>query len=64
MNARIKMTLGSVMGTFAALVWILAILLGWLETSSPLVFLMGFVTGIVAGLGVTLGVSGLIEYNG
>ena len=61
MSTQTKIALGSVMATFAALGIVLSLLLGWSAAPRPWGFLLGFVVGLLAGLGVTLALSGLID---
>jgi hypothetical protein len=39
----------------------LSLLLGWSEAPGPWDFLLGFITGVVTGLGTTLSMAGLVE---
>ena len=61
MSTQTKMGLGSAMSTVAALLMVLSLLLAWSAAPRPWGFLLGFANGVVAGLGVTLSVKGLIE---
>jgi hypothetical protein len=61
MSTQIKITLGSVLSTFGALGIVLSLLLDWPAVPSPWDFLLGFVVGVITGLGVTLAIAGLIE---
>jgi len=61
MSPQTKIALGSVLATVGALGMVLSLLLGWSATPRPWGFLLGFVVGVLAGLGATLSVSGLIE---
>lgn len=63
MSAHAKMALGSTLATVASLGIVLSLLLGWYETAGPWAFLLGFVNGLLAGLGATLAVAGLIEHR-
>jgi hypothetical protein len=40
---------------------VLSVLLGWSAVPRPWGFLLGFVVGLLAGLGVALAVSGFVE---
>jgi predicted ABC-type sugar transport system permease subunit len=60
-SAQTKLGLGSAMATVAALGIVLSLLLEWSAAPRPWGFLLGFVFGVLAGLGVTLVVTGLIE---
>ncbi len=62
-GTRTRMAVGSVLSTFGALSIVLSLLLGWSEAPRPWGFLLGFVTGVISGLGVTLAIAGLIEYR-
>ncbi len=61
MSTQTKIALGSVLATFGALGMVLSLLLEWSAAPRPWGFLLGFVVGVLAGLGATLSVSGLIE---
>ncbi len=61
MGTQTKIALGSVLATVGALGMVLSLLLGWSAAPRPWGFLLGFVVGVIAGLGATLSVSGLIE---
>jgi hypothetical protein len=61
MSTQTKIALGSVLATVGALGGVLSPLLGWPAAPRPWDFLLGFVVGVLAGLGATLSVSGLIE---
>jgi predicted ABC-type sugar transport system permease subunit len=61
MSTQTKIALGSVLATVGALGMVLSLLLGWSAVPRPWDFLLGFVTGVVTGLGATLSVAGLIE---
>ena len=61
MSTQTKIALGSVLATVGALGMVLSLLLGWSAAPRPWGFLLGFVVGVLAGLGATLSVSGLIE---
>jgi predicted ABC-type sugar transport system permease subunit len=56
-----KIAVGSALSTLGALAIVLSLLLGWTEAPSPWDFLLGFVVGVVTGLGATLAVAGLVE---
>lgn len=61
MSKQIKLSLGSALGTFGALGIVLVLLLEWPAEPRPWGFLLVFFLGLMAGLGVTLALSGLIE---
>jgi len=60
-STQTKIALGSVLATVGALGMVLSLLMGWSAAPRPWGFLLGFVVGVIAGLGATLSVSGLIE---
>jgi hypothetical protein len=60
-KAQTKIALGSALSTLGGLAIVLSLLLGWTEAASPWDFLLGFLVGVVTGLGATLAVTGLIE---
>lgn len=61
MSTQTKIALGSVLATVGALGMVLSLLLGWSAAPRPWGFLLGLLVGVLAGLGATLSVSGLIE---
>jgi len=61
MSTQTKIALGSVLAVFAALVLVLSMLLNWHEAPFPWDFILAFLNGVLAGLGATLVVYGLIE---
>lgn len=60
-STQTKIALGSVLSTFGALGFVLSLLLEWTSAPQPWDFLLGFVVGVLIGLGVTLVIAGLIE---
>jgi glucose uptake protein GlcU len=56
-----KIALGSALATIGALLMVLAPLLGWYSFPSPWAFLLGFVTGLLAGVGSAMAIKGLAE---
>jgi NhaP-type Na+/H+ or K+/H+ antiporter len=60
MSTQTRLALGAALATIGALGIALSLLLGWSEAPGPWAFLLGFVTGVVTGLGATLSVAGLI----
>jgi len=58
---QVKIGLGSALAAGGALVMVLSSLLGWYSNPAPWVFPLAFAAGVVAGVGATLGVSGLVE---
>jgi hypothetical protein len=63
MSTHAKLGLGAVLGVAGALGIVLALLLGWAAAPRPWGFLLGFIEGMISGLGATLGLVGLIEYR-
>jgi len=61
MSTQTKIALGSVLSTLGALAIVLSLLLEWTAAPSPWDFLLGFVVGVINGLGATLAIAGLIE---
>ncbi len=61
LSTQTKLALGSVLSTFGALAIVLSLLLDWTAAPRPWGFLIGFVVGMLTGLGATLALSGLIE---
>jgi len=61
MSTQTKLALGAVLSTFGALVIVLSVLFEWTAAPRPWGFFLGFISGVVAGLGVTLAISGLID---
>lgn len=61
MNARTKLALGSALACAGALLVVLSLLLEWSAAPRPWGFLLGFLNGVLAGLGATLAIAGMIE---
>ena len=61
MSSRAKTGLGSALATIGGLIIVLSSILGWYSNLRPWVFPLGFAVGVVAGIGTTLGISGLLE---
>ena len=61
MNARTKLAIGSPLATFGGAAIILAPLMGWTALMGPWSFAAGLLAGIMAGSGVTLSITGLLE---
>jgi hypothetical protein len=61
LSTQTKIGLGAVLSTFGALAIVLSLLLGWSAAPRPWGFLLGFIEGVVSGLGATMVVAGLIE---
>lgn len=62
-DARKRMALGAALASMAGLFIVLSAVVGWSGAAQPWGFLLGLILGILAGLGATLTVSGLIEYR-
>ena len=60
-STQTKIALGSVMGTFGGLGIVLLLLLDESAAPDPWGFLLAFVVGVLAGVGATLAIAGLIE---
>jgi len=56
-----KLSLGSVLAIFGAAGIIFGSLLGFTELARPWSFILGFIFGVLSGLGVALAISGLLE---
>jgi predicted ABC-type sugar transport system permease subunit len=63
MSTKTKIGLGSVLSTFGVLGIVLSLLLDWTAAPRPWGYLLGFVVGVVTGLGVTLVIAGLIDHR-
>jgi len=61
MNANMKLGVGAVLAAVGALAFVIGPVLGFADLGRPLSFILGFVIGIIAGMGATLSVSGLID---
>jgi hypothetical protein len=61
MSLQTKTGLGGALATIGALVLVLSLLLGWYSNPRPWVFPLAFASGVAAGIGATLGISGLLE---
>jgi len=61
MSIQTRMGVGAAMATMGALVIVLSLLLGWPSTLSPWEYVLAFGVGLIAGLGSTFAVFGLIE---
>ena len=62
-DAQRRLAWGAALATLAGVCIVLSLLLGWSAAPRPWGFLLGFATGVVAGLGATLAISGLVEYG-
>ena len=56
-----KMAAGAVLAVIGGAGVVLSVTLGWTSVSSPWDFVLGFVFGVMAGMGAALSVFGLIE---
>jgi hypothetical protein len=63
MSTRQKLGVGSVFATFGALGIVLSLILEWSTAPPPWGFLLGFIFGATAAVGVHLSIAGLIEYR-
>ena len=61
MSTQTKMSWGAVLGIIGALGMVLSLLLEWPAAPRPWGFLLAFLVGVLAGVGVTLALTGLIE---
>jgi CDP-diglyceride synthetase len=60
-RSQVKTALGSVLAAAGSLVIVLSLILGWYSNPSPWVLTLGFVVGVIAGIGTALALGGLIE---
>jgi len=60
-SSQTKLALGAMLATSGALVMVLSSLLGWDANPGAWVPVLAFAAGVVAGIGTTLGISGLVE---
>jgi len=56
-----KLGFGSVLAVIGAFGIVAGPLFGWSSIDRPWSFLLGFLFGVMAGIGVALGISGLID---
>ncbi len=61
MNTNMKLGIGAALAAIGALAFVIGPALGFADLGGPWSFILGFVVGIVAGLGSVLTVSGLID---
>ena len=59
MSSQMKVSLGGALAAIGALVMVLSSLLVWYSNPRPWVF--PFAAGVIAGIGTTLGIGGLVE---
>jgi hypothetical protein len=57
------MAAGSALATVSGAGIVLSAILGWSGAPRPWGFLLGLVLGLMAGLGMSLAVAGMIEYR-
>ncbi len=62
-GSRVKLALGSTLASLGGLLMVLSPLVGWYSVPRPWEFPLGFSTGLFAGLGATLAISGLVDYR-
>jgi hypothetical protein len=60
-SSRTKIGVGSALAAIGGVLIVLSPMVGWYSLPRPWEFLLGFVTGLLAGLGTTLAIGGLIE---
>ena len=60
-SSHTKIAVGSALAASGGLLLVLAPLMGWYSLPGPWDFILGFATGLLAGLGATLTIAGLIE---
>lgn len=63
MKPKIKLILGFILTLLGGLGIIFAPMFNLIDLASPWSFIVGFLTGLFAGLGVALSISGLISYE-
>jgi len=56
-----KIALGSALSAIAGAGITLTAILGWASLARPWGFLLGFVLGVMSGIGVALAIAGLLE---
>lgn len=61
MNTQNKISLGSVLAVIGGVGIAISAIFGWTSLVRPWSFLLGFVLGVAAGVGVVLAIAGLIE---
>jgi hypothetical protein len=60
-DTKSKLGFGSALATLGGVGAVLLPLLGWTEIGRPWSFLLGFVFGLSAGVGVALSIAGMLE---
>jgi len=63
MSSEFKLGMGSLLSTFGALGIVLSMILEWTAAPRPWGFLLGFIFGVAAGVGVLLSITGLVEFR-
>lgn len=61
MNSQNKISIGSVFAVIGGAGIVLSPMFGWTSLVRPWSFLLGFILGVAAGVGVVLAIAGLIE---
>jgi zinc transporter ZupT len=61
MNTQNKISSGSVLAVIGGVGIALSAILGWTSLVRPWSFLLGFILGVAAGVGVVLVIAGFIE---
>jgi len=61
LNSQQKLALGSLLAVIGAFGIVARPLIGWSNLDRPWSFLLGFAFGVLGGIGVTLGISALID---
>ena len=56
-----KLGVGSALAAVGGLGIVLGPVLGWSQVGSPWAFILGFLFGVSAGVGVALAIAGLLE---
>jgi len=60
-SSHAKIALGAALATVGGLLMVLSPMVGWYSFPGPWDFLLGFTTGLLAGMGSAIGIAGLIE---
>jgi len=61
MKKQLKLGIGSASAGLGALGFFLSMVLNWSDIAAPWDFLLGFLWGILMGIGVALSIAGLLE---